>query len=192
MRKAAKRMAEDKRVDLLDRILAAHQSFYDIRRDCLFEGRTFPAFAEYHTYGEKYVLVKRAKLWEVNTHDFMFFECVDELDEARLAEEISFMKEKAIRKVNAGPNHMSSALSLVIIANHATEEALKLAKKTRFHKEYCFGFRGWTDLRLAVVDLSLPASKGVVVNNAGKQLKEVISNNLALIEQGPQTRKVQE
>ena len=55
--------AEDMRTDLLERILAAHKSFYDIRRDYLFEGRTFPAFAEYHTYGEKYVLVKRAKLW---------------------------------------------------------------------------------------------------------------------------------
>lgn len=174
-------MAEDKRVGLLERVLAAHQSFYDIRRDYLFEGRTFPAFAEYHTYGEKYVLVKRAKLWEVNTHDFMFFECVDELDEASLAEKISFMKEKAIRKVDAGPNHMSSALSLVIIANHASDEALKLAKKTRFHKEYRFGFRGWTDLRLAVVDLSRPNGAGVVVNNAAKQLKDALSSNLALI-----------
>ena len=159
--------AKDMRTDLLERVLAAHKSFYDIRRDYLFEGRTFPAFAEYHTYGEKYVLVKRAKLWEVNTHDFMFFECVDELDEAQLAEEISFMQEKA--------------LSLVIIANRTTEAARKLAKRTRFHKEYRFGFRGWTDLRLAVVDLSLPTDKSVVVNNAGKQLKEVLSSNLALI-----------
>lgn len=174
-------MAEDKRTDLLERILAAHQSFYDITRDYLFEGRTFPAFAEYHTYGEKYVLVKRAKLWEVNTHDFMFFECVDELDEAHLAEDISFMQEKALRKVDAGPNHMSSALSLVIIANSTTEAARKLAKKTRFHKEYRFGFRGWTDLRLCVVDLSLPAKQGVVANNAAKQLKEAVASNLALI-----------
>ena len=163
--------AKDMRTDLLERVLAAHKSFYDIRRDYLFEGRTFPAFAEYHTYGEKYVLVKRAKLWEVNTHDFMFFECVDELDETQLAEEISFMQEKALRKVDAGPNHMSSALSLVIIANRTTEAARKLAKRTRFHKEY----------RFAVADLSLPTDKSVVVNNAGKQLKEVLSSNLALI-----------
>ena len=72
--------AVDKRVDLLNRVLAAHEAYYDIRRDYLFEGKRFPAFAEFHTYGEKYVLTKRAKLWEVNTHDFMFFEMVDELD----------------------------------------------------------------------------------------------------------------
>ena len=105
-----------------------------------FEGRTFPAFAEYHTYGEKYVLVKRAKLWEVNTHDFMFFKCVDELDEAQLAEEISFMQEKALRKVDAGPNHMSSALSLVIIANRTTEAARKLAKKRASTRNTASGF----------------------------------------------------
>lgn len=64
--------ATDKRTDLLNRVLAAHEAYYDIRRDYLFEGRCFAAFAEFHTYGEKYVLTKRAKLWEVNTHDFMF------------------------------------------------------------------------------------------------------------------------
>lgn len=68
--------ATDKQTDLLNRVLAAHEAYYDIRRNYLFEGRCFAAFAEFHTYGEKYVLTKRAKLWEVNTHDFMFFETV--------------------------------------------------------------------------------------------------------------------
>ena len=173
-------MPEDKREDLLTRILAAHQSFYDIRRDYLFEGRRFPAFAEFHTFGEQYVLVKRAKLWEVNTHDFMFFEFADELDASNITDEVSFMTQKAIRKVAAGPNHMSSALTLVIIANHCTDEALKAAKKAKFRKNYLFGIHGWTDLRLAVCDLS--REKGAVVTNAaGKKLKETIEGNLALI-----------
>lgn len=173
-------MPTDLRDDVLKRVLAAHQAFYDIRRDYLFEGRRFPAFAEFHTYGEQYVLVKRAKLWEVNTHDFMFFETIDELDEARLAEEISFMTEKAIRKVPAGPNHMSSALTLIIIANHCSDEALALARKTRFRKNYRLTFHGWSDLRLAIVDLSREGEAGVVTNTAGKKLRETLLSNRAL------------
>ena len=36
--------ADDKREDLLNRVLAAHEAYYDIRRDYLFEGKHFPAF----------------------------------------------------------------------------------------------------------------------------------------------------
>lgn len=172
--------AVDKRIDLLNRIVAAHESYYDIRRDYLFEGRRFPAFAEFHTFGEQYVLVKRAKLWEVNTHDFMFFEIADVLDEEALQTVVEFMTTKAIRKVNPSANHMSSALTLVIIANQCTDEAFKHVKSLRFRKNYRFGLHGWTDLRLAVVDLSRPQGKEVVTNAAGKQLKEALAGNLAL------------
>ena len=172
--------APNMREDFLNRVIAAHESFYDIRRDYLFEGHRFPAFAEFHTYGEQYVLVKRAKMWEVNTHDFMFFEFADLLDTASLDAWVEFMTTKAIRKVNAGPNHMSSALTLVIIANQCTDEAFKRVKSIRFRKNYRLGFRGWTDLRLAVVDLSREANKAVVTNAAGKQLKETLAGNLAL------------
>lgn len=172
--------AADKREDLLNRVLAAHEAYYDIRRDYRFEGKWFPAFAEFHTYGEKYVLTKRAKLWEVNTHDFMFFELADKLDEDALSDAVNFITTKAIRKVDPSPNHMSSALTLVIIANQCTNEAFKQAKSTRFRKIFYLGFRGWTDLRLAVVDLSRESGKEVVTNAAGKQLKDALVSNLAL------------
>ena len=170
----------DKREDLLNRVLAAHEAYYDIRWDYRFEGKQFPAFAEFHTYGEKYVLTKRAKLWEVNTHDFMFFELANKLDENTLSDAVNFITTKAIRKVNPSPNHMSSALTLVIIANQCTNEAFKQAKSTRFRKSFYLGFRGWTDLRLAVVDLSRESGKEVVTNAAGKQLKDALVSNLAL------------
>lgn len=171
-------MAEKERTDVLERLVAAHGSFYDIRRDCPFEGRIFPAIAEFHTYGEQYVLVKRAKLWEVNSHDFMFFESLEALDEELLRAEIEFMTTKGLRKVDAGPNHMSSALSLVIIADECTDEALRIAKKTRFRKNHRLGLRGWTDLRLAVVDLS---RNTVTTNAAGTKLTSVLEGNLALV-----------
>lgn len=173
-------MTADPREDLLERFLAAHQSFYDIRRDYRFEGRTFPAYGEFHTYGEQYVLVKRAKLWEVNTHDFLFFTFADTLDVEQLDAEVTFITEQAIKKVAPGPNHMSSTLSLVIIANQCTDEARKHAHKTRFRKNYALSLHGWTDLRLAVVDLSRPVEQGVVTNAAGKKLAEPLTRNLEL------------
>ena len=59
--------AKDEKHLVLKRILAAHEQWFDVRRGYEYAGRTFPGYAEFHSYGEKYVLVKRAKLWEVDT-----------------------------------------------------------------------------------------------------------------------------
>ena len=72
------------RTDLLERVLAAHKSFYDIRETIFLKVAPSCLRGMTTLRRKKYVLVKRAKLWEVNTHDFMFFECVDELDETQL------------------------------------------------------------------------------------------------------------
>ena len=50
---------------------------------------TFPGYAEFHSYGKKYVLVKSAKLWEVDTHEYLFFVLADALDETQVRDLVS-------------------------------------------------------------------------------------------------------
>ena len=73
--------AKDEKHLMLKRILAAHEQWFDVRRGYEYAGRTFPGYAEFHSYGEKYVLVKSAKLWEVDTHEYLFFVLADALME---------------------------------------------------------------------------------------------------------------
>ena len=178
--------ASEMRDDLFERVVAAHTSCYDIIRDHQFEGRTFPAFASFHTYGEQYVLIKRAKMWEVETHDYMFLEKADVLDAATLEADIQFVTTKGLAKVSPGPNHMSSALTLVVVANQVDDDAMKLARKAKFRKNYKFSLHGWTDLRVAVVDLSRASGKQVVTNAAGKGLAKMLNGNLALLDKADQ------
>ena len=48
---------QDEKQLVLKRILAAHEAFFDVHRDYEFAGRLFPGFAEFHSFGEQYVLV---------------------------------------------------------------------------------------------------------------------------------------
>lgn len=174
-------MSAEAREQLLERAIAANAAYYNTQRNYTFDGRTFPAYAEFHTHGEQYVLTKRAKLWEVNTHDYLFFDSVEQLDVEGLKDAISYMTTSALRKVSPGPNHMSSAISLIIISDSVTDDAIKLAKKTKFRKNYKLSIHGWSDLRLAVVDLSRPAGRQVYCNTFGKQMAEMLKANLQLI-----------
>ena len=148
-----------------------------MHRDYAYAGLTFPGYAEFHSHGEKYVLVKRAKLWEADTHEYLFFVEAETLSEAEVSRWVEFMKTEGLKKVQPDPNHMSSGISLVIVADSCTEEAKRAVRKTRFRKNFAFGIRGWADLRLVVADLSEGA---VYANAAGKQMKPTVEANLRL------------
>ena len=169
--------AKDEKHLVLKRILAAHEAFFDVHRDYEFAGKSFPGFAEFHSFGEQYVLVKRAKLWEANSHEYLFFTFAETFDEAQLDEWVWFMKERGLEKVTSEPNHMSSGLALVVIADDCMEGARRAVRRVRFRKNFALGFRGWADLRVVVADLS---TRCVYANAAGKQVASTIEANLRL------------
>lgn len=169
--------SQDEKQLVLKRILAAHERWFDVQRGYEYAGRIFAGYAEFHSYGEKYVLVKRAKLWGANTHEYVFFVLADRLDEAQVDEWVAFMETEGLKKVDPEQDHMSSAITLAIVADCCTPEAVKRVRKTRFRKNFAFGMRGWADLRLAVADIS---TRSAYANGAAKQLKETLQRNLAL------------
>lgn len=163
---------------ILKRLLAAHEAWFDVQRDYELAGRTFRGFAEFHSFGEQYVLSKRAKLWEVATHEYMLFDIVDELDANTLDALVEFMKTEAIKLVKPMPNHMSSNISLVVVANSLGLGVGKKIRGIRFRKNFRWGLWGWSDLRVAVVDLSSGTCGQVISNAAGKTLRATLEANL--------------
>ena len=160
---------------MLKKLLVAHEVWFDVQRDYKLAGRTFPGFAEFHSTGERYVLVKRAKLWEVATHEYLFFDVVDELDGDGLAQAVDLMTTEALKLVEPRPNHMFSNISLVVIAGSLAPGVEKAVRKVRFRKNFKWGLWGWSDLRVAVVDM---ARGRILTNAAGKALRATLEANL--------------
>lgn len=165
---------QNDRHTVLKRLLSAHQEWFNVYQDYEYAGELFPGYAEFHSHGEKYVLVKRAKLWEVDAHEYLFFRDVACLDVDEVQRMVGFMTQKALQKVHPEPNHMQSFLSLVFVADQVTEEAAKKIRTTSFRKNFKLGFQGWADLRLAAVDLS---AQTVLTNSMGKEMKAALEAN---------------
>jgi hypothetical protein len=167
---------------VLERLLVAHETWYDVTRDYELAGRRFPALAAFHQSGERYVLSKRAKLWGVSNHEYVFFDLVGHLDEPLLRSYLDFMRTDALTLVDpTEPDHMSTNLCLVLIAEWADDGALRLARSTRFRKNYRFGLQGWSDLKVAVVDLGRGEGCGVITNGAGRTMRKLIATNVSKV-----------
>ncbi len=162
---------------LLERLIKAHEAYYDIQRDFSMGDFTFDALAQLHSDTSQYVLVKRAKLWEAHTHEYRFFLCADILDETYLDELLDFMIQNAIDLVQAEPNHMTSYVSLVILSRQACSDVRRKIIRTRWRKNLKFGFGGWIDLRLALVVLG---DHQIYTNGQGKEMRSVLKANLRL------------
>lgn len=167
-------MAMAGRMEVVDRLLAAHEAWFDVERDHRFAGRVFSGYAEFHSSASQYVLVKRAKLWEASSHEYLFFWPADYLDEAELNDLLHFMTHEALAKVQLTSDHMSSYLSLVVVADGVDEAVPALVRRARFRKNFAFGLKGWADMRVAVVDLS---ARRVWTNTQGKPLVETLAAN---------------
>lgn len=173
-------MGESLAYRLLESLLAAHRGYYDVSCDHEFANRVFPGYAELHSHGEGYVMAKRAKLWEADVHEYVFFDVVDRLDRARLGEALAFMRDEAVAKVDPKPNHMTSYLSLVIIARELDDGIAHDVRHARMRKNFRLGLRGWADLRLAVMDLS---TRTVHVNGQGKDMLATLEANMGVLEE---------
>lgn len=162
---------------VLERLLAAHGAWFDVSRDVSVAGRAFRALAQFHSFGEQYVLVKRVKLWEAEEHEYMLFDVRDHIDAEAARSYVEFMKNEALELVKPEPNHMSSFRTLVVIANSASDEACALFRKTSHRKNFMWGIRGWSDVRLALIDLSKPQGSRVVCNGAAKRIRKSLETN---------------
>lgn len=162
---------------VLERLLAAHGAWFDVSRDVSVAGRAFRALAQFHSFGEQYVLVKRVKLWEAEEHEYMLFDVRDRIDTEAARSYVEFMKNEALELVKPEPNHMSSFRTLVVIVNSASDEACTLFRKTSHRKNFMWGIRGWSDVRLALIDLSKPQGSRVVCNGAAKRIRKLLEAN---------------
>ena len=78
-------------------------------------------------------------------------------------------------RVKPHREHMSSYVSLVILADTIDEEAKKLIKKTRFQKYFRLALHGWMEYHIAAMEGS---TNSFLSNPAGKGTRKILEQNL--------------
>ncbi len=164
----------------LSTLKKAYSQSFDLASDFLAGGKLFSLYGRFNSVGEKYVLTRKAKLWEVQTNEHLLVLC----DDAFSPETLNSLKdliEKSLEPelVRGGEkyppeNHMMTYLSLVILSEKGfTPEAQEAVKKFSFVKNYLFTFRGRMETHVFLVDLSTGA---VYFSRAGKPFSGIFSD----------------
>ena len=75
--------------------------------------------------------------------------------------------KKQMQELQTTTEHMSSLFAMLFICEHGIDAAtLAELEKTKYHKDYCFTLKGWSDLAIYVVDLK---KEKLYCNKAGRK-----------------------
>lgn len=155
--------------DMLEGLLTSFGGYYTVRRNGA--AAPFAAEAEFHSHTEQYILIKAARIADIDSNEFVFFADEEELTQDRLRTLDERAWEEGLSRVRAGDGHRNSDISLIILCDRADRAVLKAARRLYRYKSYQWGFKGWSGYRLAVWE----AEGGTVTcNRLGRNLKATI------------------
>ena len=156
--------------EALDRLVASYTRYYNVVRE---NTAPFSAKAEFHAHGESYLLIKEAKMWEMDSNEYVFFYAGSSPDAETVSNLIETAWDEAVAKVTPGKNHRNSDVTFLLVADSLPQETRKVIKRTHRSKGYAHGLQGWSNLKLGAFELSTgkPAT-----NRHGADLKKLLQN----------------
>ena len=160
----------------LNKLLNAYSHHYDIARDVTVEGGRFPATAFFYLRDENYLISKKHVLSAVENYEYVYFYLTEHLTAEDLQKQIEVSRNAGMSHIKPHKEHMSSLVTLVVLADTIDPEAKTLIKKTRFRKNYRLALHGWMEYQIAAMEIS---TNSFLSNPAGRNAKKTLEQNFA-------------
>lgn len=163
------------REEILEQLLKGYQGYFDIER--VKDEGPLKAVCAFHIHNEKYVLTKKAKLWEADCNEYIYIFSMPKLTEDlyRQCERIAY--DKGMEQIHPEPGHMYSYITAVFLCEESEEAAVRALKKCRIRKNFRFSYYGWMDFHTLLVDLG---SGRMEANRSGREGKKRMAKMLSV------------
>lgn len=159
--------------ELREKLSEKLQYTYNLYDNYEHNGLKFSLYGYYNLRSERYIASKKAVIFGMENNDHLFVKKHKEFTRDDLENYLLWVKENVESILFIHKEHMSSTITLICTAEGSLDQELvKQIKKTKFHKGFAFGFKGWVDLRLIVYSLS---DNLLITNKKGKEVEELFS-----------------
>ena len=159
----------------LEKILPAFEQYYTVNKE---SNSPFSAQADFRSHNEQYFLVRSAHIADIDSNEFVYFATSQSFTKEELEDFSKQAWERGLSKVKPYNGHRNSDITLIIFADKLAEDKnqlIKQIKKTKLYKSYKFSFHGWSNFKLAVVDLE---TQDIYFNRFGKDYRKLIEKNI--------------
>lgn len=157
--------------EALEKLLPCYERYYDIKKENV--TKPFAVEAEFHAHNEQYVLIKAAKIAEIDSNEYVYFGLENNLSSDSFHKMDSCAWESGLARVKPVSGHRNSDVTLVIMCNKVEENLKKQIKSTKHSKTYKWGIRGWSNYNLIVCEVS---TSKLYCNRLGTNYKKLVGS----------------
>ena len=162
------------RAEAVDKLMGRYAGYYDIS-PAQEEQAPLVATCDFHAHSEKYVLSRKAKLWEAGSHEYVYLFSVPHLTEDIYNSCRDYALEHGMAKVEPGPTHMYSYITTMFLCDSCDKAAKKALQKCRIYKSFKMAFWGWMDFHSGLAVLG----EGKAFSNAsGRSAAQLLKKTL--------------
>ena len=162
------------RQEAVDKLCDVYAGSFDVTRH---EENRQPLMAtmDFFVHNSKYVLSKKAKLWEANSFEYVYLFSVPHLTKEIYEQCEKLAYEEGMARIQPGPNHMYTYISAIFLCDSCDEDARRALKRCRLYKSFRMSYWGWMDFHTALA--VLPEEK-VSTNASGHSAAQVLNRVL--------------
>ena len=158
--------------EAIERILPAFEQYYTVNKE---SEPPFCAQAEFRSHNEQYFLVRSAHIADIDSNEFVYFASEPSLSNEKLSELVNKAWQNGLSKVKPYNGHRNSDVTLIIITKKFECPLEKAIKKIKLYKSYKYSFHGWSNFKLAVVELD---TNSIYFNRFGKDYRKLLEKNI--------------
>jgi hypothetical protein len=156
---------------ILDKLLLSYGVYYNVKTDDV--EPPFAAEAEFHSHDERFFLIRKAVIDEVENNEFVYFAVNPRLTLDSFYDLDEKAWKRGMSKVKPSEHHQSTDVSLILLADTIDAEVFQAIKKSSHTVSYRHGLHGYSNYHLIALEVS---SGRMVHNRLGYTLKKNLKN----------------
>ncbi len=140
-------------MQLVDNLKKNFSHLFNFEDNYVLGEYSFDLYAKFYQENLKYFGSKKVKIYEFNNNEHLFVKKIKDgnLDIDYVNSCFLYMYDNFIKPDS---NHMSSLITLIYVVESLDDEIKKKVKKFSFYKSYKFGFNGYVNGKLIVIENS--------------------------------------
>lgn len=129
--------------------------YYDLTENLSLEYGNIDLYAKYFEKNDRYILSKKSVIYSQEAFEHIFCKYFENITLDCVKDFTKFLETNITNFVKPNDDHMSSIIRGVIITNEKpSDEIIDFIKKYKYYKSFLFGFKGWVNIGLNLVDIN--------------------------------------
>lgn len=158
------------RAEYADFLTRKLQGCFDLEYEQTIDNMFFNITGKYYRRSARYMLSKNLEIYAQRNNEYLFFKEYDRsLCEGDIDGLHDFLKRNVDDLIEVNDDHMESVIIFLLSCGFPVEDSTKSRiEKFKFYKSYKFGFNGWVNSKIIVVD---PFSGKYISNKFGRRVE---------------------